>query len=171
MKERALYTEVTRWAWWVHLLIWLPVLSAFFPLRTLVGGGLGAGSGGLLAWSTGALLLVCLALPVGIYGLVGELRTRVTQEGLDLRWGYLEWIRKEIPIGDVESAEAATYSPLREFGGWGIRVGRGGKRAWTVRGDRALVLHLSGGTVFYLGSDRPERLLQWVESARKRRSE
>jgi hypothetical protein len=167
MKGRVLYSEVTRWAWWVHGLLWLPILVAMFPIQSLMRGSFGEGTGGVLVGTTGVVLLICLSIPAGIYGLMGELRIRVTDDGLDLRWGYLEWIRKKIPIGEVEGAEAVKYSPLRDFGGWGIRMGRGGRRAWTVKGNRAVLLHLSGGTEFYLGSDRPELLLQWVEAARK----
>jgi hypothetical protein len=112
-----------------------------------------------------------LAIPVGIYAFMGDLRTLVTAGGLDIRWGFLEVIRKRIPFDEVESAEAVTYSPLREFGGWGIRFGGKGKKTWNIRGNRAVLLHLRDGTRFYLGSDKPERILQWITSANKRSSE
>ena len=75
---------------------------------------------------------------------------------------------KMIPFDEVESAHAITYSPLGEFGGWGIRFGGKGKKAWNIRGKRALLLKLKDGTLFYLGSDKPERILQWFSSANKR---
>jgi len=90
---------------------------------------------------------------------------------VEATWGISEVIRKTIPFREIRRAEAVTYSPLGEFGGWGIRAGMGGKRAWTVRGNRAVRLHLLDGTFFYLGSRRPGRLLSWIQSVGKGRME
>ncbi len=95
----------------------------------------------------------------------------MTEGDLDIRWGFAEIIRKKIPFGEIEGAEAVTYSPLADFGGWGIRWGGKKKLAWTVRGNRALLLHLRDGTRFFLGSDKPERIVPWVASAMKRSEE
>ena len=119
-------------------------------------------------WVAGLCISLGFGLPGGIYALMGQLRTRVTDSGLDVRWGILEVIRKRISFEEIVEARAVTYSPLGEFGGWGIRFGGQKKKAWTIRGKRALLLHLEDGTRFYLGSDRPERILQWVAAARKR---
>jgi hypothetical protein len=119
-----------------------------------------------------------MAAPVGIaalivflfYGLFGYLLAQVTEAGIKLRWGPLGWIKKFIPFSNIEKAEAATYSPLMEFGGWGIRM-RGKKRAWTVRGNRAVRMELTDGKIFYLGSDRPERFAEWIRSTERKRKE
>lgn len=171
MKDRVLYRERSSWPWWVHLLVSLTLIAAIIPLVEAVKGNIGTGPDqmplvvALLSASLG------LAIPVGIYALMGDLRTLVTAEGLDIRWGLLEIIRKWIPFHEVESSEAVTYSPLREFGGWGIRYGGKGKKTWNIRGNRAVLLHLRDGTRFYLGSEKPERILQWITSANKRSSE
>jgi len=168
MDTRVLYEERTGWAWWVHPLIWLTFLAAVFPLIEMAKGNVGGGEGAMPLWVFVLCLSLGFGLPLAIYSLMGQLRTRVRPDGLDLRWGFMEIIRKKIPIEEIEAVEAVTYSPLGEFGGWGIRVGGMKKQAWTVRGNRAVLLRLKGGTRFYLGSDRPERILQWVSSAIKR---
>jgi len=119
-------------------------------------------------WVVVLCLFLGFGLPSLFYLLMGQLRTRVTPEGIAIRWGFAEVIKKWVPFEKVEGAEAVRYSPIGEFGGWGIRIGRNKKKAWTVRGNRAVLLRLSDGTRFYLGSDRPERILQWVTSAMKR---
>ncbi len=168
MKPRALYEERSWWSWWVHALIWLTFLVALFPLFELANGNVGSREG---AMPLGVAVL-CFSLGFGIpslfYLLMGQLRTRVTGEEIDMRWGFAEVIKKKIPFEKIEGAEAVTYSPIREFGGWGIRVGGNKKKGWTIRGNRALVLNLKDGTRFYLGSDKPERILLWVQSATKR---
>lgn len=171
MKTRVLYEERTGWAWWVHPLIGLTFISAAIPIVEFLRGDIGPGPGQM----SGGVALFCLLLgfgiPGAIYGLMGQLRTRLTSDGIHLRWGFLEVVKKTIPFEEIERAESVTYSPLGEFGGWGIRMGGNKKKAWTVRGNRALLLHLEDGTRFYLGSDRPERILQWVTSALKRSEE
>jgi len=99
---------------------------------------------------------------------VGEIRVRVRDDGVEAAWGYSEMIRKWIPFGEIDSMEAVTYSPLREFGGWGIRAGRGSTTAWTTQGNRALSFSLRDGSRFWLGSRHPERLQSWIRSVGKR---
>lgn len=168
MENRVLYEEKTGWAWWVHPLILLTLIAAAVPLAELAAGKVWGEDGAMPVWAAVLCLVLGFGLPICLYSLMGQLRARVTQEALDVRWGYLDVIKKTIPFSQVESAEAATYCPMLDFGGWGIRVGANKKRAWTVRGNRALLLHLQDGTQFYLGSDRPERILQWVNSGMKR---
>jgi hypothetical protein len=168
MRQRTLYEERSGWAWWVHPLILLTLVAAVIPLSEFAKGNVGSGPGAMPFWAAALSFLLGVGIPAGVYSLMGQLRTRITEEHIDVRWGYLDVIKKRIPIRDVEKAEAVTYSPLAEFGGWGIRVGGNKKRAWTVRGNRALLLHLKNGTRFYLGSDRPERLLQWLTSVTRR---
>lgn len=168
MKTRTIYEERSGWPWWVHPLIWLTFLAALFPLLELAKGNVGSGEGAMPVGVAALCLFFGFGLPLLFYFLMGQLRTRVTSEGIDIRWGFAEVIKKSIPFGKIEGVEAVTYSPIREFGGWGIRMGGNKKKAWTVRGNRAVLLLLSDGTRFYLGSDKPERILQWLTSAMKR---
>lgn len=171
MEARGTYEERAGWAWWVHLLVSITLVAVAIPLMEVLKGDIGNGPGEMPVWVAVLCALLGLGLPGGIYAFMGQLRTRVTEEGIEIRWGFLEVIKKTILFDSIEEAEAVTYSPIGEFGGWGIRFGGKKKKAWTIRGNRALLLHLKDGTRFYLGSDKPERMLQWVVSAKKRRAE
>jgi hypothetical protein len=57
------------------------------------------------------------------------------------------------------------YSPLREFGGWGIRFAPGKKRAYSVSGNKGVELELSDGMHVLIGSQRPEELTQMIDYA------
>jgi hypothetical protein len=146
----------------------LTFLGAVFPLVELAKGNVGGEEGAMPVPVVVLCLVIGFGIPFLFYCLMGDLRTRVTTEGIHLSWGFAELIRKNIPIEEIEAAEAVTYSPIGDFGGWGIRMGGDKKRAWTVSGKRALLLHLSDGTRFYVGSAKPERILQWVMAAMKR---
>lgn len=163
MRPRIHYEERTSWAGWVHLLI----IGLFLgiPVFVLLPEALGEGTGEMPAIPASALFLLLLVFPALLYAFLGQLRVRVTDRGVEAAWGLSEVLRKQFPYEEIVDAEAVTYSPLREFGGWGIRIGLGKKRAWTTRGNRALVLHLTDDTRFYLGSEKPERLLIRIQSA------
>lgn len=163
-RERTLYEERSGWPWWVHSLVLVCMTAALWPLA---GALLGVeGSWGDPPASGGAVLRVgcAVGIPGLLYGLFGQLRTRVMRGELRIAWGISELIRKRISFDEIREAEVVDYSPLREFGGWGIRSGGQRKLAWTIQGNRALLLHLKDGTCFYLGSNHPERLLMRLEA-------
>jgi hypothetical protein len=168
MEGRVLYEEETGWSWWIHPLLLLTLVAAVIPLWELAAGKVWGEEGAMPVWAAVLSMAIGFGLPLSIYSLMGKLKARVTPDGVEMRWGYLNVIKKEIPFSEVERAEATTYCPMLDFGGWGIRVGANKKKAWTVRGNKALLLHLKDGTQFFLGSEKPERILQWVNSAMKR---
>ena len=171
MDTRVHYEERSGWPWWAHLAFSVTFVAAVVPFLELAQGKVWGQGDAMPIWV--AILCLCLGfgLPAAIYSFLGQLRVRVTDDGVEATWGISEVIRKTIPFREIRRAEAVTYSPLGEFGGWGIRAGMGGKRAWTVRGNRAVRLHLLDGTFFYLGSRRPGRLLSWIQSVGKGRME
>ncbi len=165
MRGRVLYEERSNWPWWVHLLILAAAATCLWTsLKALRLGDLGSlGSGPV--WIAVLTATFGVVLMGAFYLLMGDLRTRVKLDGVYVSFGRLGLIRKRIPFEEIDEARAVTYSPILEFGGWGIRIGRRRKTAWTVRGNRAVRMDLTNGKVFYLGSDRPERLVEWIRSA------
>ena len=160
MARRYHYQETSLFAWWVHLLIWFCALACIVPavLPILTGGE-------RPLREVGYLIAIGLAIPAFLYLLFGSLRTRVTSEAVEISWGLSGIIRKVVSFSQIESMEPVTYRPIREFGGWGIRFGRGKKQAWTASGNQALVLHLKGGVHLYVGSGHPARLEERIRSA------
>lgn len=100
----------------------------------------------------GAAGLAALALFFGM----ASMETRVDDQGVSVRSLY--FIRRRFDTGTIRSAEAITYRPLRDYGGWGLRYG--GRKGWAlnVSGNRGVVLHLSTGKDFMIGSQRPDDL-------------
>ncbi len=79
-----------------------------------------------------------------------------------LRIAFRPFLKRVIPFEEIESAEAVTYRPLREYGGWGIRCGKKG-RAYTVSGKEGVQLTLNGGKGLLLGSRRSEELARALQ--------
>jgi hypothetical protein len=118
--------------------------------RTAGGLGIAMGAVALLvatatAVSTrtwGALVLpVVLALALAA---MFAFTVRVDAAGLTVR-SALGWPRSHVPVGEVERASVVEVSPLRDFGGWGWRVGRGGRVGVVLRAGEGLLVERSGG--------------------------
>jgi hypothetical protein len=51
------------------------------------------------------------------------------------------------------------YSPIAEYGGWGLRLGLFGKgQAYNVSGDKGLQLEFTTGQRLLIGTNKPEEL-------------
>ncbi len=94
-----------------------------------------------------------------------KLITEVRNDGLYIR--FFPLTHREIPFQDIRRCEVRTYSPIREFGGWGIRYGRKAK-AYNVSGNRGVQLELSNGKRLLIGSQRPEELARAIEAKMNR---
>ncbi|MFX1355554.1 MAG: hypothetical protein ACFFGP_16490, partial [Promethearchaeota archaeon] len=73
--------------------------------------------------------------------------------------------RKTIPMEKILRAEAVTYRPLRDYGGWGIRCGAKGT-AYTMSGHRGVRLEVAEGTDILIGSQQPDQLAATIAQAR-----
>ena len=93
-------------------------------------------------------------------------RTTVTETELTVTFGaFLPLYRRRIPLTKIESAEAVTYAPIAEYGGWGIR-GWGANTALNARGNRGVRLTLRDGRRVLVGSQRPDALANAVITGR-----
>jgi len=103
------------------------------------------------------------AFPMMVY--TAGLTTEIRVDGIYIR--YIPFHRKfrTIPFEAIQTYEVRTYRPLREYGGWGIRYGAGGK-AYNVSGNRGVQLGLLSGRMILLGSQKPEELALSIERAK-----
>lgn len=104
---------------------------------------------------------ILVAVGAAIQWLVGGLTVRLHRDHLTVGLGGARLVRSRIRYSDIVAVEAVRYSPLREFGGWGYRI-RGDRRAWTARGDEAVVLDMRDGRRIYIGTESPDRLRERI---------
>ena len=146
------YREVQRFRqWWIWLILVPVVGAAWWAFVQQILGGQPFGSNPGPDWVVW-LVFVLFGLGLPVLLLAARLVIEVNATELDLR--YVPFRRRRIPLGDVQDHEAVTFRPIREWGGWGIRWARGRGWAYTVRGDRGVQLHLSGGAKLLVGSAR-----------------
>ena len=128
---------------------------------------------GLLGWAIWSLVRLGLAgvapaLPGLLLGAVmwGGFRVVVDRCGVHLRIGPLGIPIRNLSWQDIRAVRLREFSPLAEFGGWGLRY-RPGTTALFLHGRRGAEIVLASGRSWLVGSDHPERLCEVLESARK----
>ena len=105
-------------------------------------------------------LVVVGAVAMLLYSL--RLETEVRADGIYLKMWPLHRSVRRIPWSEIERYESTQYSPLQEFGGWGIRW-TPGKLAYNVSGDRGIRIERTTGRVVLVGSQRPEELVRAID--------
>jgi hypothetical protein len=111
------------------------------------------------------MVLLWLAFGIGLPVLffIFELAVTVNASSVDIRFSPL--LQRTIPLTEIVKAEARTYAPLREYGGWGIRVGWSGRKAYNISGNDGVELTLRDGSKIMIGSQRSQELAQAILSA------
>ncbi|ROS28023.1 DUF1648 domain-containing protein [Cellulomonas sp. PhB150] len=99
---------------------------------------------GLLAVLLAVLLLTMVAFDV-----------TVDERGLVAR-GLLGWPTLRVPLAEVVAAGVTTVQPMKDFGGWGYRLGRGGRTGIVLRGGDALEVRRTGDRVAVITVDDAE---------------
>lgn len=110
------------------------------------------------------LLAIVIIFGIGLPWLFlrARLDSEVTTEGIRIRFFPFHLRYREWRWDDIDSVEARTYSPLGEYGGWGIRRGRRGI-AYNVRGDQGIQLVLRDGRCVLLGTQDPDGFMDAVD--------
>lgn len=145
-EEQPFYTQPLTWIVWVVFLIM--VLWMYQQ--------------GMLLEGVGLLIMIVVAAVIVLVLFTG-LDTRISQDGVDYRMRPFHKTYRHIEWNDVAHAEVRKYSPIREFGGWGIRIGLKGK-AYNVKGNMGLQLELKDGRRILIGTQKPEELREVLKS-------
>jgi hypothetical protein len=85
------------------------------------------------------------------------LQIEVTNRGLFVRFYPFHRKTRQIDLDGVIAVYAATYRPIREYGGWGVRVGRR-SRCYNVSGEEGVRIEYANGFHVMLGTQRAEEL-------------
>ena len=106
-----------------------------------------------------AMVLVAVLFGVGLPWLLLGLELRTTADGAGLHVHFRPRLAgHDFALADITSVTAITYRPVRQFGGWGVRWGRGGSRALSVSGNKAVEVVEAAGRRWVIGTQRPEEL-------------
>ncbi|MHC4271366.1 MAG: DUF6141 family protein [Planctomycetota bacterium] len=166
--QRTSFREVQRFSLWLR--ITLAILMAFiividfFPLYKKI-------------YPSGEVVTIILFTIVGILlpfacaalFLILKLETEVRSDGLYIRFFPFHLKYKRFVPEDLKECYIRTYRPIKEYGGWGIRYGFGESgKAYNVKGNQGLQLVFENGKRLLIGTQKPKRLLEAVNSINQR---
>ena len=106
-----------------------------------------------------------VGLPVLFFA--ARLVTEVREDALYLNFVLFPFTRRRIRYDELLEARSVSYRPIRDYGGWGIRYGRGG-RAYNVSGNEGVQLEFRDGKRLLIGSQNAGRLALAIQAKSER---
>jgi hypothetical protein len=159
----AIFREVQRFRqWWVLLLVLLVASISWYGfiqqivLKKPFGDNPAPDSVMIII-----LVIFGILFPLLFYSL--KLITEVRFDGLYVKFFPLQFHSKKISFGDIKSYEIRTYSALKEYGGYGIRLGPRGN-AYNVSGNKGIQLEFQDGKQLLVGTQKPEEFFSALNS-------
>ncbi len=102
-------------------------------------------------WVEISVLIVTLLVVFILFSL--KLETSIDRQGVHYRFFPLIFKWKTIPWNHIAKCYVTTYSPIKDFGGWGFRISHKGK-AYNVKGDKGIQLELKSGKKILFGTQK-----------------
>ena len=98
-----------------------------------------------------------LLLTLFFYSL--KLETILDGKGISVRFLPIYRSYRIYQWSDISKAYVREYSPIMEYGGWGFRSSlKGNGKAWNVSWSTGLQIEMKDGTMFLIGTQKPEEL-------------
>ncbi len=142
---------------WLLAIVLVPCISALIYIGFKVFRNWPMSGTNMLIY--GAIALALVLVPVFMLSI--KMITEVKNDAIHIRFFPLK--RERIPFSEIAKCDARQYSPIKEYGGWGIRYGTKGM-AYNVSGDHGVQLELTNGKRLLIGSQRSEELAKTIRS-------
>jgi len=136
---------------WLWAIVVVATAAAWIPLAAVIVGSEDDGA----VWAAAPIaVLVGVGLPLLMA--LCRLTVEVSADRVEIR--FRPFTRRTILFETLASAEAVSYHPVRDYGGWGIKGWSRRKIAYNVRGNKGVLLTLADGRTVLIGSQRPADL-------------
>jgi len=164
VEESLLFREVRKFPLWPRLVIvagTLPMVAVCWLALTKTASRQVAGGTFVIFFCL--VLMVILPVGIAVLFLMLKLEMQVRRDGLYVRFFPIHIRYKKFERKALLEYFTTTYSPVRDYGGWGIRFGAKGK-AYNVRGSQGVQLVFNDGKRLLIGSQQPDKLIAAMES-------
>ena len=98
-----------------------------------------------------------ITITICLFFYILELRISVDTNRIYYQFFPIHVQMHYIEIKQIKKIEAIKYSPLYDYGGWGIKYSLNG-RAYTVRGNKGVSINLVNGKNILLGTQEHKKL-------------
>jgi len=109
----------------------------------------------------GLITATVLTIIITILFVNYRLDTKIKTDGIYVRFFPFHIKFKHYTWDKLTKSFVRQYSPLMEYGGWGLRLGLfGNGKAFNVSGDKGLQLEFTDNKKLLIGTNRPEELTE-----------
>ena len=117
--------------------------------------------------NAGLLLTFQLTCIVTLLLVSIRLDTQIKSDGIYVRFFPFHFILfKFYSWEKIEKAYVREYSPIGEYGGWGIRLGLFGKgMAYNISGNKGIQLEMKNGKKLLIGTKHPDEAKQALQNS------
>lgn len=160
MKNKVVFEERQRFMqWWLWILL-LGINGIFlYGVFEQVIGGKQFGDNPMS--NVGLLIVFGLTLLLTLFFAILRLDTIVDRDGIYVRFYPFHLRFKQYRWDTLTQSFIRKYSPIGEYGGWGVRIGSHKKgRAYNVSGNMGLQLEFTDHKKLLIGTLKPEELTE-----------
>jgi hypothetical protein len=160
LEKEILYSERQRfkqlWLWLI--LFGINGLFLFAVFKQVVGG---QQFGDKPMSNVGLLIATGLTVVLTILFLNFRLDTAIKKDGIYVRFFPFHLQFKHYTWDKLTKSFVRQYSPISDYGGWGLRLGLFGKGvAYNVSGDKGLQLEFTNNKKILIGTKKPDELTE-----------
>lgn len=150
-QEKQKFKRYWTWAFaLVSIIIFMATLSPFFAQQSFH-----PTAGHIIIMVSSWLILLILSIIL----VITKLETIVIKDALFVRFYPYHIKYKKIPFSTISQAYIRSYSPIWEYGGWGIRFSISGKgKAYITSGHKGLQIELKDGKKLLISTQNPMAL-------------
>ncbi len=165
MEGKILFSETqkfTQWWKWLPVLIlpviFLPMAYKYFAFGVTITKD-SFSFGAVIFW---ILTIFSVILPI-LYIFI-KLETEIREDGIYVRFYPIHRKFKHYKWEDLQRVYMRKYSPIMEYGGWGLRFNNlGNGTAYNIAGNQGLQLEFPNGKKLLIGTQNSEEMAKAIE--------
>ena len=131
------------WLWAILVSSLFVTLIPFFNIK---------GEFGTNKWNFLGSVIVLLVI---VLFMVLKLETKIDRNGITAEFTPFRIFRRKYHWNEISKCYVRKYSPISEYGGWGVR-GFGTAKAYNVSGNKGIQIVTKNGDKFLIGTNKPE---------------
>lgn len=103
-----------------------------------------------------SVISLAITIPIVFSVLLLRLDTRIDDKGISTYFRPFGFTRKSFSWDEISECYVRSYSPLQEYGGWGLRTLGMRSKAYNVAGNQGIQIVTNEGRKFLIGTQQPE---------------
>ena len=103
------------------------------------------------------LIMISFLILIFIWFLFLKLETAINEKGIIVNYRGMPFCKRNITWDAIASVSVIKYSPLTDYGGWGVRYSLSGSGwCYNVAGEHGIKLFTINKKPFLIGTQQPE---------------